>query len=173
MEYQIRDLLAWAGTLPRRDEHLASAFPRPLTQGALARGTSGSAGWSTDALFSQRPWLACVVGTEVALVKRAPLVLGSPRVASCVAVRSGNRPAESRRWASRCGDCKAVAHVRRASAATPRRIVRFTRSIKAVFTRPEKPSTCSASRIVDSLPNRITDLTRTSFRRRYFLMTCP
>ena len=35
-----------------------------------------------------------------------------------------------------------MAQVRRASAAIPCRMVRFTRSIKAVFNRPEKPIAC-------------------------------
>ncbi len=62
------------------------------------------------------------------------------------------------------GVCRAVAHVRRASAATPRRIVRLTRSIKAVFTRPEKPSPCNASLKAGSVPSRNTCLTCTSLR---------
>ena len=40
-----------------------------------------------------------------------------------------------------------MAQVRRARAATPCRTVRFTRSIKAVFNRPEKPNPCKAARI--------------------------
>jgi hypothetical protein len=40
-----------------------------------------------------------------------------------------------------------VAQVRRARAAKPWRTVRFTRSIKAVFNRPEKPNPCKAARI--------------------------
>ncbi len=40
-----------------------------------------------------------------------------------------------------------MAQVRRASAAMPWRMVRFTRSIKAVFSRPEKPILCKLARI--------------------------
>src|SRR2546430_6577962 len=46
--------------------------------------------------------------------------------------------------------CNAVAQVRRASAATPRRIIRFARSRKAVLTRPEKPKACKVSSLVKS-----------------------
>src|SRR5207302_2563419 len=70
------------------------------------------------------------------------------------------------RWAKRCGDCCAVAQVRRARAAKPWRTVRFTRSIKAVFNRPEKPNPCKAAVRASCVPSRITWVTRTSLRRR-------
>jgi len=65
------------------------------------------------------------------------------------------------RWASSCGVCRAVAQVRRASAATPWRTVRFTRSIKAVFNLPERPNPCKAALRAASVPRRITCETRT------------
>jgi hypothetical protein len=46
------------------------------------------------------------------------------------------------------------------------RTVRFTRSIKAVFNRPEKPSLCKATVRASCVPSRITGVTRTSLRRR-------
>ena len=39
----------------------------------------------------------------------------------------------------------AVAQLRRASAAIPCRTVRFTRSMNAVFSRPEKPNPCKVT----------------------------
>ena len=59
-----------------------------------------------------------------------------------------------------------MAQVRRASAATPWRTVRFTRSIKAVFSWPEKPNPCQATVRSASVPRRITCETRTSLRQR-------
>jgi hypothetical protein len=59
-----------------------------------------------------------------------------------------------------------VAQVRRARAAKPWRTVRFTRSIKAVFNRPEKPNSCKAALRASSVPSRITWVTRTSLRQR-------
>jgi hypothetical protein len=64
------------------------------------------------------------------------------------------------------GVCTAVAHVRRARADTPWRIVRLTRSIKAVLTRPEKPKACKASVNAGPVPRRMTCLTRSNLRRR-------
>jgi hypothetical protein len=62
--------------------------------------------------------------------------------------------------------CWDVAQVRRASAAIPWRTVRFTRSIKAVFNRPERPHPCKAALRAGSVPRRITCVTRTSLRQR-------
>src|SRR5215469_17135789 len=45
-------------------------------------------------------------------------------------------------------------------------MVRFTRSIKAVFSRPEKPIACKASVRSSAIPSRITCVTRTSLRQR-------
>jgi hypothetical protein len=61
---------------------------------------------------------------------------------------------------------RAVAQVRRASAATPCRTVRFTRSIKAVFNLPEKPNSCKAAARAASVKRRITCMTRVSLRQR-------
>jgi len=59
-----------------------------------------------------------------------------------------------------------VAQVRRASAATPCRTVRFTRSIKAVFRRPERPNPCKAAVRATSVPRLITCMTRVSLLQR-------
>jgi hypothetical protein len=48
----------------------------------------------------------------------------------------------------------------------PCRMVRFTRSIQAVFNRPEKPNPCKATLRAASVPRRITGETRTSLRQR-------
>jgi hypothetical protein len=48
----------------------------------------------------------------------------------------------------------------------PCRTVRFTRSMKAVFSRPEKPKCCKASLRASSVPRRITCVTCTSLRQR-------
>ncbi len=56
--------------------------------------------------------------------------------------------------------------MRRASAAIPCRIVRFTLSMKAVFSRPEKPNPCKAVERSACVPRRITCETRTSLRQR-------
>src|SRR5215472_8620678 len=58
-----------------------------------------------------------------------------------------------------------LAQVRLASAATPCLTVRFTRSMKAVFSRPEKPSLCKAALRSASVPSRVTCETRTSLSR--------
>ncbi len=59
-----------------------------------------------------------------------------------------------------------MAQVRRARAETPCRTVRFTRSIKAVLSRPEKPNPCKAALRSACAPRRITCVTRTSLRQR-------
>ena len=59
-----------------------------------------------------------------------------------------------------------MAQVRRASAAIACRTVRFTRSMNAVFNRPEKPHPCKAAVRASSVPSRITGATRTSLRLR-------
>jgi hypothetical protein len=56
----------------------------------------------------------------------------------------------------------AVAQVRRARADTPCRTVKFTRSIKAVFNRPERPNHGPATLRAASVPRRITCETFTS-----------
>jgi hypothetical protein len=63
-----------------------------------------------------------------------------------------------------------VAQVRRASAAMPCRTVKFTRSMKAVFSRPEKPRRCKVSSRASSVPKRITCVTCTSLRQRSALL---
>jgi len=55
-----------------------------------------------------------------------------------------------------------VAQVRRASVVTPWRTVKFTRSIIAVFNRPERPKCYKAMVRASSVPRRITCVTRTS-----------
>src|SRR5690348_12894829 len=47
-------------------------------------------------------------------------------------------------------------------------MVRFTRSIKAVLSRPERPSPCKVAVRAALVPSRITGVTRTSLRRRFF-----
>jgi hypothetical protein len=59
-----------------------------------------------------------------------------------------------------------VAQVRLARAAPPCRIVRLTRSIKAVLSRPERPNPCKAASRASSVPRRITCVTFTSLRQR-------
>ena len=59
-----------------------------------------------------------------------------------------------------------MAHVRRARAATPWRTVRFTRSIKVVFNRPERPNPIKATLRAASVPRPITGVTRTSLGHR-------
>ena len=49
-----------------------------------------------------------------------------------------------------------MAQVRRARAVTPCRTVRFTRSMKAVFNRPEKPNCCKTTLRASAVPRRIT-----------------
>jgi hypothetical protein len=56
------------------------------------------------------------------------------------------------RWASSCGAGFDVAQVRRARAAMPWRMVRLTRSMKAVFNRPERPNPCRAALRASSVP---------------------
>jgi hypothetical protein len=46
------------------------------------------------------------------------------------------------------------------------RMVRFTRSMKAVFNLPEKPNPCKAILRASSVPRRITCVTRMSLRQR-------
>jgi hypothetical protein len=59
-----------------------------------------------------------------------------------------------------------VAQVRLARAETPWRMVRLTRSINAVFSRPEKPILCKAAVRASAVPRRIAGVTRTSLRQR-------
>src|SRR5579863_2031670 len=71
-------------------------------------------------------------------------------------VQNGSRRATTRDGLCRCGDCCAVAQVRRARAATPWRTVRLTRSMNAVLSRPEKPIPCKEALRAASVPRRIT-----------------
>ncbi len=91
---------------------------------------------------------------------RAPLEVmhGGARSDSTLATIPRERAAvgQASRW-PRCG----VPELRRAS-----RTVRFTRSIKAVFSRPEKPIPCKEALRAASVPRRMTCVTRTSLRQR-------
>ncbi len=51
--------------------------------------------------------------------------------------------------------------------------VRFTRSMKAVLSRPERPNPCKLALRASSVPRRITCVTRTSLRRRELFFTWP
>ena len=134
-----------------------------LKRKPAARGTRAPRAPSIVDGFCQLPSQESVAGSVTPI--GCPLVLAAAR-ASPAAI--GEDAQNDSRLATIPGELPGEATAAlwprygEEAAAIPCRTVRFTRSIEAVFNRPEKPNPCRAS----SVPRRITCVTRTSLRRR-------
>ena len=96
-----------------------------------------------------------------------------PFLSSRDSARNGSMPATTRYVQPVPWDTAPDPHVRRANLDIPRRIVRFSRSIKEELIFPLSPAAFKRPRYVSLSPHRIRCSTLTNFRRRWCLTTCP
>jgi hypothetical protein len=146
--------------------HLSLALA-PLKRNLAARGRRAPPWLSIVGWFCRLPWQVSVADSVAPAVCHLALVAARALLAVIrVDAQNGSRHAT-------IPDGPAAGELvetwpRSVLPEPPRasRTVRFTRSIKAVFNRPEKPSLCKATVRASCVPSRITGVTRTSLRRR-------